>query len=606
MQNLLKNKLKTLPSKPGVYQWLDAAHHILYVGKAKNLKKRISQYFRSNLDKKTNVLMSKAQDFSVIITENENQALLLESNLIKKHHPRYNVLLRDDKAYPYLFLSTQHRFPRLDFYRGKKRDNGRYFGPYPSAGAVRDNLALIQKLFQLRQCRDGFFRNRSRPCLQYQIHRCTAPCVGYVTEEQYQSQAQDTIQFLEGKNVDVIHTIEARMQSASSQLDFETAAHCRDVLIRLRQLQRKQFITGGIGNIDIFGLSQKTGHIAIAVVSIRHGQLLGHQVFFPKLPEDTTASEALSAFIPQYYLNSERSSESIDRIVSTEKIIDRQWIQNALQMVFSKKIDMSDRKNPAYREWKSIAQTNAEDALKRRLNEKNQIALQLELMHTVLHLPSVPSKIECFDISHTSGQSTKASCVVFGVDGPVRQAYRQFDITDITPGDDYAAMRQVFMRRYTRLKSMNRMLPDLIIVDGGKGQLQQAALVLEELQITGVMLMGVAKGPSRKPGLEKLLIWGRNKEIHLEPDHPALHLIQQIRDEAHRFAITAHRKKRGKQQLQSKLDQIAGVGKKRRAALLQHFGGYAELKKASEAEIAAVQGVSAKLAKHIYAVLHEK
>lgn len=600
-----KDKLAQLPNKPGVYRFLNAERKIIYVGKAKDLKKRVSQYFQKNhLDRKTTALVSHVCDFEITVTDSENQALLLESNLIKSLHPKYNILLRDDKAYPYLFLSA-HDFPRLDYHRGAKKEKGRYFGPYPNAGSVRDNLALIQKLFQLRQCRDIFFKSRSRPCLQYQINRCTAPCVKYVSKEKYQQQVQDAIDFLEGKNNAVMHSLQEQMSAASAQQNYERAAECRDILIRLRQLQTTQFITGGKGNIDIFGVSESMGQMAIAVVMIRHGQLLGHKTYLPNLPADTTIDEALGAFLPQYYCNPIRRDDKIDRIILSHAIQESVWIRNALEEFLQYPVQLSSRQTQAYREWISIAVSNAAEGLKQHQAEKKSIVLKLELLQKKLHLPNLPERIECFDISHTMGEATKASCVVFGVDGAVRSAYRQFDIENITPGDDYAAMTQVITRRYTQLKKNNKVLPDLIIIDGGKGQLKMAATVLESIQVSGVMLMGIAKGPERKPGCEHIFIWGREGEIELTSDDPALHLLQFIRDEAHRFAITAHRKKRAKNRIQSILDTITGVGKKRKMDLLNHFGGLQELKKASRDDIAKVKGVSRVLAETIYRVLHE-
>lgn len=606
MKNPCYEKSKQLPAKPGVYRFLDANHKIIYVGKAKDLKKRVSNYFRSSLvDRKTIALMEKAVDFEITVTENENQALLLESNLIKEFHPKYNVLLRDDKSYPYLFLSTEQDFPRLDYYRGIKREKGRYFGPYPNAGSVRDNLAFIQKLFKLRQCRDTFFNHRSRPCLQYQINRCTAPCVNLVSREKYQEQVQEAIDFLEGKSQSVIDSVMHRMELAAENRVYEEAAECRDLLIRLRKLQAEQNVISEHGNVDVFGVAEKMGQVAVAVVSIRQGQMIGHKTYLPNLPANTTLEEALCAFIPQYYCNPIRSSQKIDRIITSHTMSDRLWIQDALQELLRTKIQLIDRKMDRYREWQSIAVTNAEEELKRHQTEKETILNKLEMLQKILHFPVMPERIECFDISHTAGEATKASCVVFGASGAMRKLYRQYSIENITPGDDYAAMRQVLTRRYTHLKKNNLSLPDLIIVDGGQGQLQQAIDVLESLQISGVTLMGIAKGVERKKGCERIFIAGHAAEMTLSPDDPVLHLLQFIQDEAHRFAITAHRKKRAKNRLQSKLDTIVGVGKKRKMDLLIHFGGLQELKKASAAEIAKVKGVSLTLAKEIYTALHE-
>lgn len=603
---------KQLPEKPGVYRFLDENRRIIYVGKARHLKKRVMQYFRANItDKKTIALMSHVRDVEFTVTENENQALLLECNLIKAHRPKYNILLRDDKSYPYLILS-EHDFPRLDYFRGNphkmrsgEKAHARYFGPYPNAGSVRENLAFIQKLFQLRQCRDVFFNHRSRPCLQYQINRCTAPCVKYVSKEQYHQQVEDAIAFLEGRNDAVIKSIESKMTAASDNQQYEKAAEYRDILIRLRKLQHTQHVTNGEGNCDVFGFIEKMGQVAIAVVFIRHGQLIGHELFFPTVSVDHEPDAVLSSFIPLYYANPIRQNQKIDRVIVSHAMMDRLWIQNALRDMMQHPVQVTDRKTAENREWISIAVSNAEEALKQHQSEKNNMMMKLEMLQKQLSLPNLPERIECFDISHTMGEATKASCVVFGVEGPIKKAYRQFNIDNITPGDDYAAMRQALIKRYTHLKTDNKLLPDLIIIDGGKGQLRMATEALESMQVSGVMLMGIAKGVERKPGLEKIWIEGRENEVSLTSDDPVLHLLQFIRDEAHRFAITAHRKKRAKNRIQSVLDTITGVGKKRKMDLLNHFGGLQELKKASVEEIAKVKGVSRVLAKHIYDALHE-
>lgn len=557
-QSNLSSKLKELPAKPGVYRFFNNEKKIIYVGKAKELKKRVSQYFRKNItDQKTAALMSHVIDFEITITDNENQALLLECNLIKEHHPKYNILLRDDKSYPYLFLSTHDDFPRLDYCRQQtKSRQGRYFGPYPNAGSVRDNLALIQKLFKLRQCSDSFFQSRSRPCLQYQIDRCTAPCVQFVSKEDYAAQVKDAIDFLEGKSKAVIKSLDNKMTIASHERNYEKAAQIRDILFRLRKLQEQQFVMDIKGNRDIVGVIENHGCIAIAIISIRHGLMLGHKTFFIPLPENTQIPDALSAFISQYYLNPARKSQVIDKIVLNHPLNDRLWIQNALRenqasaslttafhIIIQNPADKPrSRKAKAEIQLLNMALENADHELQRHQSEKNLFAQKIEALQKVLHFSNRPERMECFDISHTMGESTKASCVVFGMDGPIKKMYRQFNIDNITPGDDYAAMKQVLTRRYTKLKKDNSALPDLIIVDGGKGQLKIAASVLESLQISGVTLMGVAKGVTRKAGVEKLWVWGRDSEIALKQTDLARHLIQQIRDEAHRFAITAHRK----------------------------------------------------------------
>lgn len=601
----LKDKAKTLPKKPGVYQMLNARGTVIYVGKARNLKNRVNSYFRTTLDSpKTAVLMSQVVDFQVTITGSDNEALLLESNLIKELKPRYNVLFRDDKSYPYLYLATEHKFPRLDFHRGAKTKPGRYFGPYPNAGAVRENLAMIQKLFKLRQCNDTFFRNRTRPCLQYQIKRCTAPCVNYVTPEAYQEQVKHALLFLEGKNTEVMNVLTKKMEQASQQMEYEKAAAYRDQVVRLRKLQTQQYITGDKGDIDIVAVAEKMGQIAVAILFVRAGRVIGNKAYFPNVPASTDAKSALSAFLPQFYLSPLRGEVVVERIVLAESLPDRAWIQNALQEKLGKHLQITDRKTARYKRWQSLAQSNANFALGQHLAAKNHIAVQLEALQAALKLPNPISRIECYDISHTMGEATVASCVVFNEEGPLKKDYRKFNIKNITPGDDYAAMHQALMRRYTKLKAGDAPLPDLVIIDGGLGQLRQAAEVLEELQVSGVMLLGVAKGPARKAGLEKLYLWPRKEPIQIKSDNVAHHLIQFIRDEAHRFAIISHRAKRAKTRKQSPLENIEGVGAKRRRELLRHFGGLQELSKANVADIAKVSGISEALAQRIYDALH--
>lgn len=583
---------------------LDSQGKIIYVGKARNLKKRITSYFQRKLDGKTQLMMGQATDIQSTITNNENEALLLEANLIKQYRPRYNILLRDDKSYPYLYLSTQQKFPRLDFYRGAKSKPGRYFGPYPSAGSVRENLALIQKLFKLRQCNDTFFKNRTRPCLQYQIKRCTAPCVSYVDEENYRKQVDDAILFLEGKNDRVIDTLELRMDSAAKKLEYEEAAYYRDQIVQLRRLQKQQFMTADKGNIDVIGISESMGRIGFSVLFMRGGRVIGSKGFFPSIPKGADIKSALAAFIPQYYLNPMRNDDIPERIILAEPLEERQWVQNALREKLKSKLVISDRKLPQYKQWQTMAMLNAKHLLAQHLAQKNTVAQQLAALQVALKFPNPIQRIECFDISHTMGEATVASCVVFGEEGSLKKDYRRFNIKNIKPGDDYAALHQALSRRYTRLKAGEGVLPDLLMIDGGIGQLKQAADVLEELQVSGVILLGIAKGPGRKPGLEKLFIWGRKVALQLSPDDSALHLIQFIRDEAHRFAITAHRAKRAKRRMESPLQRIEGVGARRRQQLLRHFGGWQELQKASVAELMKVAGISESLAKRIYDSLH--
>lgn len=596
-----KEFLASVSTKPGVYRMFNAKGQILYVGKARNLKDRLSSYFRKNLDSvKTTSLMSQVNHIEVTITANENEALLLESNIIKEHSPRYNVLMRDDKSYPYLFLSTADQFPRLDYHRGAKRKKGRYFGPYPTAGSVRENLALIQKLFLLRQCSDSFFRNRSRPCLQYQIKRCTAPCVGFVSTKDYQIQVDHTILFLEGKSSDVVEQLASKMDAASETRDYELAVRYRDQVRQLRNLQAQQSITGRQGNIDIIAVAEKEQQTAVAVVFVRGGRVIGHKVFYPKVPKDTSLETVLTEFLPQYYLSPLRGDEEIDEVVVNTKLPEKQWLQNALKQHLEK---ITDINKAAHRQWLLMARTNALYGLAQRLVEKNSALGKLLALQHALKLPNPIQRIECFDVSHTQGEATVASCVVYGPEGAANKEYRRFNIKNVKEGDDYAAMRQALKRRYKRLKEGGGVLPDLVMIDGGKGQLHQAESVFEELQITGVELIAVAKGASRKPGLEKVLHSGKHSPIQLDKDSMALHLIQFIRDESHRFAINAHRAKRAKARSQSPLEFVEGIGANRRRELLRHFGGLQALRKASIEEIAKVPGISLRLAERVYDAL---
>ena len=597
--------LASLSTRPGVYRMLNDKGVIIYVGKAKNIKKRVQSYFNKvTQHPKTAALMDHVNDIEITLVNSENDALLLEANLIKKYKPRYNVLMRDDKSYPYLFLSSHDAYPRLDFFRGEKKKKGRYFGPYPSAGAVRKNLARIQKLFKLRQCSDSFFSNRSRPCLQYQIKRCSAPCVGYASDAEYQNQVQLAVMFLEGKNQKLLDYVTQQMKQVAAKQEYEKAAEFRDIIAEIRVIQKQQHIVSSNGNIDIVAVVP-SGHVfAVAVVFIRAGHMIGHKTYFPKVPPHLAAAEVLAAFLSQYYLSPWRESLALDQIILNQKIEGKDWIASVLKQHWSKTVKLSDTKHVAYRSWLDIAEANAKHDLAA-LDDNHQHALsQLTLLQKELALPNAIEKIECFDISHTQGEHTVASCVVYGTGGPIKKDYRQFNIKDITPGDDYAAMKQVITRRYKQLKEKGLSLPDVLLIDGGLGQLKQAVEVFESLQVSGVELIGVAKGRSRKPGMETLWRHGASSPIELASDSPALHLIQFIRDESHRFAITKHRKKRAKARTTSVLESIAGVGVKRRQALLNYFGGLQSLKKASAYEIAQVPGINDKLAQLIFDGLH--
>jgi len=600
----VKKFLGNLPDLPGVYQMFDHQDQVIYVGKALNLKNRLRSYFQKNLaNAKTAALMKQVDRIEITITDSENAALLLEWNLIKQHQPRYNVLLRDDKSYPYLYLSTQQKFPRLDYHRGAKRAPGRYFGPYPNAGSLRESLQLIQKLFRLRQCNDTFFANRTRPCLQYQIKRCTAPCVSYVSESEYAEQVENAILFLEGKNNEIISRLGQKMDDAASQLQFEEAANYRDVIVRLRRLQTQQSITGDKGDVDIIGASLASGTAAVAIVFVRSGRVIGNKSFFLQLPPGAIAEDVLEEFVSQYYLSPLRGEQVVDRIVLCQKLRDKKFLQTALQQHLGKRLVISDKPLAQYKQWQAMASANAEYAMNSRLAERSHVSAKLLALQKALRLPQEIARIECFDISHTMGEATVASCVVYGSEGSIKKDYRRFNITDVTPGDDISAKRQAVTRRYTRVKENNAPLPDLIIIDGGVGQLTAAAGALEEVQVTGVALMGVAKGAARKPGLEQIFLSGREHPLDMKENSLAFHLIQFVRDEAHRFAIEAHRGQRGKARSQSPIQDIPNVGAKRRQALLRYFGGWQELSRASVDDIAKVPGISVALAQKIYDAL---
>ncbi|MDF3054771.1 MAG: Excinuclease subunit [Gammaproteobacteria bacterium] len=600
-----KTFLNSLTTRPGIYQMLDDKAQVLYIGKARNLKNRVSSYFRAQpKDQKTQALMLQVRDISITITQTENEALLLESDLIKKFKPRYNILLKDDKSYPYLFLSTHARFPRLSFHRGTPREKGEYFGPFPNAGAVHQSLDLLQKLFKIRQCDDNFFKNRTRPCLQYQIKRCTAPCVGYIDEEKYGENILHTLLFLKGKNDEVIKLLTNKMEIAAEQLFFEEAARYRDQIIQLRKIQQNQYIVGKKGDIDVLAIAQKDACACIDILYIRNGRLMGNKSFFPKIPRDVNETDILTEFLPQYYLNKNRHYSHPKKILINHTLPDQDWIENALSENIGYKISLSHPKKGQPLIWLNLASVNARHTLASHLSSRMNYEKRLSALQTAFKLPELPERLECFDISHTMGEATVASCVVFGKEGPIRSDYRRFNITNITPGDDYAAMNQVLTRRYARLKEKGAALPDILVIDGGKGQLGQARKVLKELQVDPITLLGVAKGQGRKPGLEKLFLSDDTTPIKLPEDSPVLHLIQQIRDEAHRFAIMGHRQQRAKARITSQLEDIPSIGPKRRKQLLQHFGGLQGVKNASIEDLAKVEGMQSELAKRLYDALH--
>ncbi len=599
----LKQQLAFISQSAGVYLFLNANHQVLYVGKARHLKKRVSSYFRGQQSSRVTLMMRQVTAIETTSTETENQALLLESNLIKQLKPRYNILLRDDKSYPYIILSKHQSYPRLAFYRGARVKDYRYFGPFPSILAVRETLNLLQKLFRIRSCKDSFFRNRTRPCLQYQIKRCTGPCVGLITPENYQRDVANTILFLQGKNQTVIDDIATQMDKAAQELDYETAARLRDQIAALREIQQKQVITTGLGNLDIIGLAQQGTHYVFYVLNVRHGRLLGGKAYFPDVPPKYTVAEVLSAFMGQFYLQTEISHSIPEQIITPLKVPEETWLMASLTERSGHKVKLLNKPSGEKKHWLTLAHENAHHALIAHLSDKLAFYKQLECLQTALQLDNLPQRLECFDISHTQGEATVASCVVFDEQGPRKMDYRRFNIEDIVPGDDYAAMRQAVMRRYKHLKNEEENLPDILLIDGGKGQLKQVEQVLEELQISGILIIGVAKGPGRQSGLETLYFSTRAQPMTLPSDSLALHAILTLRDEAHRFAITGHRGRRAKKRRTSVLEDIPGIGAKRRRELLRQFGGLQALQNASANDLAKVPGISKRLAEQIYLAL---
>ena len=601
-----KTFIKRLPSRPGVYRMFDEKEDILYVGKAKNLKNRVSSYFRSNaLDSKTMALVSRIQNVETTVTGSETEALLLEQSLIKEYKPPYNIVFRDDKSYPYILLTTGDKYPRLAFHRGAQKKKGRYFGPFPSAYSVRDSLNILQKVFQVRQCEDTFFKNRARPCLQYQIKRCSGPCCGLISTEDYADDVQHAAMFLEGKNNAVMQDYANKMEDASDKLEFEKAAHYRDQVGHLRKIQEQQYVVGNQGDIDVHAVVINPGGVCVLVMFIRGGRMLGNKTFFPKTRLDENESEVLAAFLPQFYLSGSGGRETPPEVVVNARIEDKFVLEGALTSQSGRKVMISDNVRSHRKRWVNLAVTNAEQSLGSHMASRNNLQQRFQSLQEALSLEEMPGRLECFDISHTSGEATVASCVVFDQNGPLKSDYRRFNIDGITPGDDYAAMSQALSRRYTRIKKGEGLLPDILFIDGGKGQLSEAEKIFEELQIKGVTLVGIAKGPTRKAGLESLILSG-GPELNLAQDNPGLHLIQHIRDESHRFAITAHRTRRGKKRTESVLEGIDGVGPKRRRSLLRHFGGSAQVASAGLEELAKVEGISRILAEHIYATLHNQ
>jgi excinuclease ABC subunit C len=591
----------SLPGRPGVYRMLDTDGQILYVGKARNLKSRVSSYFQpSNVQPKVQALIAKTANMEVTITNSETEALLLEYNLIKKHRPRFNVVLRDDKSFPYLHLETNHEFPRLNFYRGSRKEQGKYFGPYPSAGAVRDTLQQLQKLFRIRSCDDTYFANRSRPCLQYQIQRCTAPCVGLVSKEHYARDVGAAIKVLEGRNDEVREDLGRRMEAAAEKLNFEEAAQLRDQLAKLKVIQAQQIVTAGADHdADVIAVASANGEYCVALMFVRAGRSLGSTTFFPKAPL-AEPQEVLAAFVMQYYLERDAPAE----IIVEQDFEEIQLLETTLAERLAHKVRICSSVRGIRARWLEMMHNNAEQALNMRRLARAGIESSLEDLREAFDLDEAPNRLECFDISHTGGTDTVASCVVFGIEGPLKSDYRRFNISGIQPGDDYAAMYQALTRRYKRIRDGEIVKPDILLIDGGKGQLAEAAKVLQELGVGGITLIGVAKGVDRRAGQEQLFLLGQETPTILAPDSRALHLIQRVRDEAHRFAIAGHRRKRAKRHSQSILETIPGLGPVKRRELLKQFGGLQGILRAGIDDFTQVRGLGRELAQVIYEHLH--
>ncbi len=595
--------LKKLTTRPGIYKMLNEKGEIIYIGKAKNLKNRVSSYFKNNTSSiKQRVMVAKVAAIEVTVTYTEGEALLLECQQIKRHRPRYNICLRDDKSFPYIYLSSEQDFPQITIHRGAKSKKGRYFGPYPSSGAVRESLKLLQRLFPIRQCDDTIYNNRTRPCLQHQIGRCTAPCVGLIDKAHYALDVQSTVMFLEGKGSLLIDQLIIKMEQAAANLDFEKAASFRDQITKLRSVLEKHFVSGEKGDVDIIACVSKGNIACVQVFFIRNGQHLGNKVFFPGITEEHNPSAIVQAFIPQYYF---------DKPVPYELIVSHELEETALLI----EVLAGQAKHPVAiasnvrgerLKWLQIAITNAENSLLSKLSDKQGIYARFLSLQEALGCKNIPKRLECFDISHTQGDQTVASCVVFNREGPVKSAYRRFNITGITGGDDYAAIHQAVFRRFKRLKQGEHEAPDILFIDGGKGQVHEAQKALAELDINNVMIVGVSKGPARKAGMEKLILVDQDHPLDVAPSAGGLLLIQNIRDEAHRFAITGHRMRRGKASKESILESITGLGVKRRQVLLKQFGGLQGISSASVDALCSVEGISRQLAQRVYELFHHQ
>ncbi len=594
--------LRTLTSQPGIYQMYGASDRLLYVGKARNLKRRVGSYFQKQRHSpKTLAMLAQVRRVEVVVTHTETEALVLEANLIKRHHPPYNILLRDDKSYPYLFLESSHACPRMSLHRGAQKGKGHYFGPYPAVTALRESMVLLQKAFRLRTCEDRTFYHRSRACLQYQIRRCSGPCVGHISQADYALDVTDAIRFLEGKSDEAIRSLGNRMQAAAEQLDFEEAARRRDQIAALSKIQERQYVAqAGGGDFDVLAAAQENGQWVVYVSFIRNGRQLGGRSIFPQHAEGVRAPDVLAAFVMQFYSNKEvpgnllvnvppRSSASLAAALSSEA---------------GHRVMIAQPQRGPRKRWMALALTNALGALRQRAQVGTTGRRRMRLLQALFDLAETPQRVECFDISHTGGEAAVASCVIFGEDGALTSEYRRFNIRGIRGGDDYAAIEQAVYRRYVRLQKEGLSLPEIVLIDGGPGQVARAQMVLDKLEITAIQLCGVAKGAGRRPGLETLHVPGWAAARQLNADHPALLVIQEIRDEAHRFAITGHRARRSRAREASDLDAIDGIGPRRRIALLRAFGGLRGIRNAGIEDLQRVEGIHLQLARRIYDFFH--
>jgi len=602
-----KSFLAVVTQQAGVYRMYDAQQVIIYVGKAKQLKKRLASYFRKDVNSnKTIALVKQIFAIDVTVTHTEGEALILENNYIKKYQPKYNILLRDDKSYPYLLISD-HKHPKLGVHRGGKKVKGEYFGPFPTVGAVWESLRLMQKLFPIRQCEDSYYRARSRPCLQFQLNRCSAPCVDQISEKDYLAQVELAKLFLKGKSSTVIENLVEKMEVASSALEFEAAAKFRDQISTLRKVQQQQFVSGVAAEMDVIGFYRVKNQVCLHLLFIRDHKILGSKSYFPTIPNETDDSEIVQAFISQHYIGNDLKAGKIPKeVILPLDFSHKDEVMSLLSEQAEHDVKLSLNVRSERAQYLKLANTNAENALNTKNSHKESIQARFVELNNVFELTGGINRIECFDISHTMGQQTIASNVVFNQEGPLKSDYRRYNVYGITPGDDYAAMAFALNKRYGKVTNLDNM-PDIVFIDGGKGQLAKAEHFFAELNLDKTpLLVGVAKGESRKPGLETLILAGSHQLISLPGNSPALHLVQHIRDESHRFAIAGHRAKRQKASKKSALEDISGIGAKKRQALLKYLGGLQEVLQADKAALAKVPGISLTLATNIYDALHDK